>query len=104
MTRWHEQDDSQFVFNSIICFIKQNVYTFLYPGPCLSFVTSYVAINLKVIPDNHSEPFNVSKHVGETIRSKRVQCDCAIFFNHNSSMTNLVELNIVDFDIILVID
>ncbi|KAG5612366.1 hypothetical protein H5410_023647 [Solanum commersonii] len=37
------------------------------PRASLSFVTSYVAMNFDVIPEQLSEPFSVSTPVGESI-------------------------------------
>ncbi|KAH0672886.1 hypothetical protein KY284_023973 [Solanum tuberosum] len=74
------------------------------PGASFSFVTPYVAMNFDVFPENLSEPFSVCTPVGESILAERVYCDCTISVNHKSTMVDLVELDMVDFDVILGMD
>ena len=81
-----------------------DVYASLDPGASLSFVTSYIAINFDILPDELSESFRVSTHVGESILAERVYNDCTISINHKSTMADLVELDMVDFDVILGMD
>ena len=81
-----------------------NVYEFLDPGAILCFVSLYVAMNFEVSPKQLREPFGVSTHVGEFILAKRVYHDCPISINHKNTMADLVELDMVDFDVILGMD
>ncbi|WMV44903.1 hypothetical protein MTR67_038288 [Solanum verrucosum] len=80
------------------------IYVWLDPGASLSFVTPYVAMNFDVIPEQLSEPFSVSTPVGESILAERVYRDCPISVNHKSTMADLAELDMVDFDVILGMD
>ncbi|KAH0679995.1 hypothetical protein KY290_022105 [Solanum tuberosum] len=57
-----------------------------------------------VIPEKLCEPFCVSTLVGEYILAERVYRDCVITINHKDTMADLVELDMVDFDVILGID
>ena len=61
-------------------------------------------MNFEIIPEQLSKPFNVSTPIAESILAERVDCDCPIFVSHKSTMANLVELDMVDFDVILGID
>ncbi|KAH0691243.1 hypothetical protein KY285_018431 [Solanum tuberosum] len=45
-----------------------------------------------------------STPVGESILAERVYRDCPISVNHKSTMVDLVELDIIDFDVILVLE
>ncbi|KAH0646574.1 hypothetical protein KY284_034458 [Solanum tuberosum] len=76
----------------------------LHPGASLSFVTPYVSMNFDVLPEKLCEPFSVSTPVGESILAERVYRDCVISINHKSTMADLVELDMVDFDVILGMD
>ena len=67
----------------------------------LSFLTPYIAMNIDIIPELLSEPFSVFSPLGESILSERVYLDFKIFVNHKSTMADLVELDMVDFDVIL---
>jgi len=81
-----------------------DIYTLLDPGACLSFVSTYIAMRFDIIPEQLFEPFSVSTHVGESIIVERVYRDCVISINHKDTMADLVELDMVDFDIILGMD
>ena len=54
--------------------------------------------------DIHSEqllePFSVCTHIAESILAERVYHDCTISVNHKDTMVDLVELDMVDFDIL----
>ena len=74
------------------------------PGASLSFVTPYVANKFDVLPERLCEPFCVSTPVGESILAERFYRDCVISINHKDTMADLVELDMVDFDVILGMD
>ena len=61
-------------------------------------------MNFHIIREQLSEPFSVSTPVGESILAERVYHDYPISVSHKSTMANLVELDTVDFDIILCMD
>ena len=42
--------------------------------------------------------------VGESILAEIVYCDCLICINHKNDMDDLVELDMVDFDVIICMD
>ncbi|KAH0669267.1 hypothetical protein KY285_023426 [Solanum tuberosum] len=89
----------------IDCMIKVfafDVYALLDPSASLSFVTPYVANKFEVIPEKIYEPYCVSTPVGESILAERVYRDYVISINHKDTMADLVELDMVDFDVILV--
>ena len=48
--------------------------------------------------------FSVSTHVGESIIAERVYRDYLLSINHKSTMVDLIELDIVDFNVILGMD
>ena len=77
-----------------------NVYALLDPGACLSFVTPYVANQFEILPEKLCEPFGESTPVEESILEQRVYRDCPISINHKNTMVDLVELDMVDFDVI----
>ena len=58
-------------------------------------------MNFEISPEQLSEQFRVSTPVGESILAERVYCDCPIFISHKSTMADLIELDMVDFDVIL---
>ena len=61
-------------------------------------------MHFDIIIEQLSEPFNVSTPVGDCILAQRVYRDCPIFINHENTMADLFELDIIDFDFIVCID
>ena len=81
-----------------------DVYALLHQGESFSFLTPYVANQFEMFPKKVCEPFCVSTLVGESILAERVYYDCPISINHKNTMVDLVELDMVDFDVILGMD
>ena len=104
ITSRHEQENSPNVVTGMIKVFAFDVYALLDPGASLSFVTPYVANKFDVLPERLCEPFCVSTPVGDSILAERVYCDCPVSINHKSTMADLVELDMVDFDVILGMD
>ena len=89
---------------SMIKFLNFDVYILLDPGASLSFVTPYVANQFEILPEKHCEIFCVSTLVWESILAERVYHDCSISINHKNIIADLVELDTVDFIVILGMD
>jgi len=70
----------------------------------LSFVTPYVAIRFDVGPKIISNPFHISTHVGDSIVAKRVYRNCPFFVSHRVTHVDLVDLDMLDFDVIFGMD
>ncbi|WMV09239.1 hypothetical protein MTR67_002624 [Solanum verrucosum] len=70
----------------------------------LSFVTPYIAMRFDILPKQLLEPFTVSTHVGESILAEKVYRDYANSINHKDTMVDLVELDMVDFDVLIGMD
>ena len=68
------------------------------------FCNYYVANQFEILPENLCEPFCFSIPIGESIIAERVYRDCPVSINHTNTMANIVELNMVDFDVILIMD
>ena len=81
-----------------------HVYALLDIREILSFVTSYVANQFEIHPKKLCEPLCLSTSIGESIIAERVYCDFPISINHKNTMAYLVELDMIDFDIILGMD
>lgn len=77
---------------------------FLDPSLTLSFMTPYMANKFEILLESLVELFNVSIHLGESILVKRVYSDYTISIYRKDTIADLVELDIVNFDVILGID
>ncbi|KAH0722658.1 hypothetical protein KY290_005316 [Solanum tuberosum] len=60
--------------------------------------------NFDVLPEQLLEPFSVSTHIGEYILAERVYRDCPVSVKQKSTMADLIELDMEDFDVILGMD
>ncbi|KAG5576138.1 hypothetical protein H5410_056272 [Solanum commersonii] len=92
------------VVTGVIKVFTFNVYALLDRGASLSFVTPYIVMSFDVLLEQLLDPFSVSTHVGESILAEKVYRDSIICANHKDTMTNLVELDMMDFDVILGMD
>ena len=81
-----------------------DVYCLLVPRESLTFVTPYVSNQFDIPLEKFCERFCVSTLVGESILLERVYRDCPIFINHKNPIADLVELDMVEFDVILGMD
>ena len=81
-----------------------DVYAFFDPGATLSFVTPFVAMKFVILPEELLEPFSVSIPVGNSIVAKRVYRSCPISLSYKVTLVDLVELDMLDFDVILGMD
>ncbi|XP_070020548.1 uncharacterized protein [Nicotiana sylvestris] len=73
-------------------------------GSTFSYVTPYFAINLRLEPEQLIEPFLVSTPVGESMEVTRVYRGCIVSFQDRNTKADLIELEMMDFDVIMGID
>ncbi|KAH0725447.1 hypothetical protein KY284_001312 [Solanum tuberosum] len=99
-----DQEDSPDVVTSTLRVFNLDVYALLDPRATLSFVTPYIVINFNISPETLSEPFSISTLVGDPVIARRVYINCPITVSQKFTSTDLVELEMVDFDIILGMD
>ncbi|XP_075100011.1 uncharacterized protein LOC142176388 [Nicotiana tabacum] len=71
------------------------------PGSTFSYVTPYFAINLGLEPEQLNEPFLVSTPVGESVKVRRVYRGCIVSVQGCNTKADLIELEMVDFDVIM---
>ena len=81
-----------------------DVYVLLNPRLHLFYMTLLTKANFGICPEKLSKPFLVSTPVGESIIAKQVYKKCPITVLHRVMFADLIELDMVDFDIILGID
>ena len=81
-----------------------DVYALLDPGATLSFLTPLVARRFDVLPNVFIEPFSFTTLVGDSIVARRVFRSCPISLTNRVTWVDLVEFDMVDFDVILGMD
>uniref|UniRef100_M0ZKD2 Gag-pol polyprotein n=1 Tax=Solanum tuberosum TaxID=4113 RepID=M0ZKD2_SOLTU len=95
-----EQEGFPDVVTGMLKVFQLDVYALLDPGDTLSLVTPYVAMRFYVLPDVLLEPFSVSTPIGNSIVAKRVYRKCLVSLSNRVTLVDLVELDMLDFDII----
>ncbi|XP_070057007.1 uncharacterized protein [Nicotiana tomentosiformis] len=78
-----------------------DVYALMDPGSTLSYVTPYLAKKFGIEPKKLYEPFEVSTPVGELVIARCIYRGCPIKVYHRLPVADLVELEMVDFDVII---
>ncbi|XP_070026298.1 uncharacterized protein [Nicotiana sylvestris] len=92
------------VITGILLVCSHNAYAIMDPGSTFSYVTPYFAINLGLEPEQLSEPFLVSTPVGESVKVTRVYRGCIVSVQGRNTKADLIELEMVDFDVIMGMD
>ncbi|XP_070032621.1 uncharacterized protein [Nicotiana tomentosiformis] len=69
----------------------------------LWYVTSLVASKFEIEPKS-IKPFEVSTPVGDPVKVRRVYKDCIVVAHSHSIVANLIELDMVEFDVIMGMD
>ena len=76
----------------------------LYPRATLTVVTLLIAVILGVSLETPSEPFLVSTPVGDLVIARWVYRNCPVTVSQKVTSADLVELEMVDFDVIIGMD
>ncbi|XP_070008717.1 uncharacterized protein [Nicotiana sylvestris] len=81
-----------------------DVYALIDPGSTLSYVTPYIAKKFGIEPEKLCEPFEVSTLVGELVITRCIYRGCSVKVYHRLTAADLVEVEMVDFDVIMGMD
>uniref|UniRef100_M1DSR9 Gag-pol polyprotein n=1 Tax=Solanum tuberosum TaxID=4113 RepID=M1DSR9_SOLTU len=100
----YDHEGSLDVVTGMLKVFHFDVYALLDPRATLYFVTPYVAMGFDVVPKILLETFLVSTHIGESIVAKRVCRNCLVLVSQRVTHVDLVEVDMLDFDVILEID
>lgn len=92
------------VVTGMLQLFSYDVYFLLDLGSTLSYVTPYVAMYFGFGPKHTSDPFFVSTPVGDFVVSRKVYRGCVVYICGRETLVDLIELDMLDFDIILRID
>ena len=84
-----------------LCVFDLDGYALLDLGATPSFVTPYIAVQFNVISETSSEPFSVSTPVGYLVIARRVYTNCPVIVSQKVTSADQVDLEMVDFDVIL---
>ena len=73
-------------------------------GSTLSFLTLYIVVQFSVSPETLAEPFSVSTPVGDLVIARQVFKNCPVTVSQKVTSADLVEFEMVEFDVILGMD
>uniref|UniRef100_M1DAF1 Gag-pol polyprotein n=1 Tax=Solanum tuberosum TaxID=4113 RepID=M1DAF1_SOLTU len=99
-----DQESSPDLVTSMLKVFQIDVYDLLDPSATLSFVTPYVAMRFDVLPNVLLEPSSMSTPIGDSVMPKRVYRKCPTSLFYRFTLIDLVELDMLDFDVILGMD
>lgn len=83
---------------------SHKVYALIDPGSTLSYFTPLVARKLGRTSKLLNKPLAVSTPTGESIIARRVYCDCIVTICDRDTLADLIELEMVEFDVIMGMD
>ncbi|XP_075103258.1 uncharacterized protein LOC142177970 [Nicotiana tabacum] len=92
------------VITGMLTIFTFDVYALTDSGSTLSYVIPYVAKKFGIEPKKLCEPFEVSTPVGESIIARCIYRGCPVKVHHHLTAADLVELEMVDFDVIMGMD
>ncbi|KAH0672805.1 hypothetical protein KY290_025037 [Solanum tuberosum] len=97
-------NETPHVVTGMLQIFDLDVYTLIDPGATLSFVTPLVASKFHVESEFLHESYEVSTPIGVSIVARKVYRNCPVCILNKLLPCDLVELNMVDFDVILGMD
>lgn len=101
LTNRQEAEVSPDIVTGMLQIFSHNVFVLLDPGSTLSYVTPYVAVSFWFEPEVITEPFSVSIPMGDSIMARRVYKNYVVSILSRDTVTDLIELDIFAFDVIL---
>ena len=94
-----DKEESPDVGTGTLYVLYIDIYDLHDAGGTLSFVTPLVVNFFDVLPDILIKPFSVTTPVDDSIVARRVFRGCPISFPNRVTWVDLVEFDIVDFDV-----
>ncbi|XP_070054454.1 uncharacterized protein [Nicotiana tomentosiformis] len=101
MRRRRDSKPSLDVVTGILCVQSHDVYALIDPDSTLSYVIPYIAMEFGIEPEQLHEPFSVSTPIGESILAARVYRNYVVTLYGRDTVSDLIELRMVDFDVIM---
>ncbi|XP_070013718.1 uncharacterized protein [Nicotiana sylvestris] len=99
-----EAGSSHAIITGIVPVFYRDALVLFDPGSTYSYMSSHLALYLVVPYDSLSAHMFVSMHVGDSIVVDRVYHSCVITIGSLETSTNLLLLDMVDFNVILGMD
>ncbi|XP_060172210.1 uncharacterized protein LOC132603251 [Lycium barbarum] len=98
-----DQEASPNVVTGILLVFSRDVYALIDPGSTLSFISPLVADKIG-IESEPIEPFEVATPVGDSVIASQIYRDCSVIICGRCTKADLVELDMIEFDVIMGMD
>ncbi|XP_070036148.1 uncharacterized protein [Nicotiana tomentosiformis] len=98
------EEASDAVITCILTVCALDAYALMDPGSTFSYVTPYFALDFGIEQEQLLEPFSVSTPVGDSVIASRVYRGCVVIIQDRETITDPIELEMVDFDVIMGMD
>ena len=103
LTNRQDQEASPNVITGILSLFSRSVYALIDQGSTLSYISPFVASRIR-IEFELIEPFEVATPVGDFVIATRVYRNCSVVIYSRRIVADLIELNMIEFDIIMGMD
>ncbi|XP_070028966.1 uncharacterized protein [Nicotiana sylvestris] len=92
------------VVTGMLTIFTFDVYALIDSGSTLSYVAPYIAKKFGIEPEKLCESFKVSTPIGESIIARCIYRGCPVKLHHRLTLADLVELEMLGFDVIMGMD
>ncbi|XP_073313588.1 uncharacterized protein [Primulina huaijiensis] len=99
-----EADNSNDVVAGTIQINNMPAYVLFDCGATHSFMSKRFAKKLGTKPDNLEEPYRVATPANRTLETRTLYRDIGVLIDNQNFKANLIQLNMVEFDVILGMD
>ncbi|XP_073061844.1 uncharacterized protein [Primulina eburnea] len=99
-----EADDSNDVVAGTIIINKISAYVLFDCGATHSFISKRFTKKLGLILEILVEPFRIASPTSKTIETHKIHRNCIVYINEHTFNAELIQVNMVEFDIILGMD
>ncbi|XP_073030793.1 uncharacterized protein [Primulina eburnea] len=99
-----EADDANDVVAGTIIINKISAYVLFDCGATHSFISKRFTKKLGLIPEIFVEPFRITTPTSKTIETHKIHRNCIVYINEHTFNAELIQVNMVEFDVILGMD
>ncbi|XP_073041822.1 uncharacterized protein [Primulina eburnea] len=99
-----EADDANDVVAGTIIINKISAYVLFDCGATHSFISKRFTKKLGLIPKILVEPFRIATPTSKTIETHKIHRNCIIYINEHTFNAELIQVNMVEFNVILGMD
>lgn len=104
LSTFQYSESSSTIVIGMVKLFTHDTYYLLDPGSTLSYVTPYMANYFGFDHECILDPFSISTLVGDCIMARKVYRGCVMLVHGRETLVDLIELDLVEFNMILKMD